>query len=42
MRLEQRIGRVDRIGQRRRVHVFQLVSTGTGETGLLERLSPRG
>ena len=41
MRLEQRIGRVDRIGQRRRVHVFHLVSTGTGETRLLERLSAR-
>jgi hypothetical protein len=41
MRLEQRIGRVDRIGQRRRVHAFQLVSAGTGETGLLERLTAR-
>ena len=39
MRLEQRIGRVDRIGQRRRVHVFHLVSKGTGETRLLDRLS---
>ncbi|MEQ1910530.1 MAG: helicase-related protein [Vicinamibacterales bacterium] len=41
MRLEQRIGRVDRIGQRRRVHVFHLVSRGTGETRLLDRLSAR-
>ena len=41
MRLEQRIGRVDRIGQRRRVHAFQLVSAGTGETRLLERLTAR-
>ena len=41
MRLEQRVGRVDRIGQRRRVHVFYLVSKGTGETRLLDRLSVR-
>lgn len=41
MRLEQRIGRVDRIGQKRRVHVFHLVSAGTGEARLLERLSLR-
>lgn len=38
MRLEQRIGRVDRIGQRRRVHVVHLVSASTGETRLLRRL----
>lgn len=38
MRLEQRIGRVDRIGQRRRVHVFHLVSASTGEAELLRRL----
>ena len=31
MRLEQRIGRVDRIGQRRTVHAFHLVADGTGE-----------
>ena len=41
MRLEQRVGRVDRIGQRRRVHVFYMVSSGTGETRLLDRLSAR-
>jgi superfamily II DNA or RNA helicase len=39
MRLEQRIGRVDRIGQRRRVHAFHLVSDG--EARLLERLAAR-
>ena len=31
MRLEQRIGRVDRIGQRRRVHAFHLIAADTGE-----------
>ena len=31
MRLEQRIGRVDRIGQRRTVHAFHLIADGTGE-----------
>jgi superfamily II DNA or RNA helicase len=41
MRLEQRIGRVDRIGQRRRVHAFHLVSDRTGECRLLERLAAR-
>lgn len=41
MRLEQRIGRVDRIGQSRRVHVIHLVSKGTGELTLLDRLSAR-
>jgi superfamily II DNA/RNA helicase len=41
MRLEQRIGRVDRIGQRRTVHAFHLVSTGTGEEGLLLQLRER-
>lgn len=41
MRLEQRAGRVDRIGQTRRVHAFHLVSDGSGEGRLLERLSLR-
>ena len=41
MRLEQRIGRVDRIGQRRTVHAFHLVSAGTGEEGLLSQLRER-
>jgi superfamily II DNA or RNA helicase len=40
MRLEQRIGRVDRIGQNRRVHVFHLVADGS-ERQLLDRLSAR-
>ena len=37
-RLEQRIGRVDRIGQRRRVHVFHLVARDTAEVQILESL----
>jgi superfamily II DNA or RNA helicase len=41
MRLEQRIGRVDRIGQRRRVHVFHLIARDTVETHILERLKAR-
>jgi len=41
MRLEQRIGRVDRIGQRRRVHAFHLVADEAGEARLLGRLSAR-
>jgi len=41
MRLEQRIGRVDRIGQRRTVHAIHLVARGTGETALLTRLHAR-
>ena len=41
MRLEQRIGRVDRIGQRRTVHAFHLVARGTGETRILSRLRAR-
>jgi superfamily II DNA or RNA helicase len=41
MRLEQRIGRVDRIGQRRTVHAFHLIADGTGETRLLARLRGR-
>ena len=31
MRLEQRVGRVDRIGQSRRVHAFNLIARDTGE-----------
>ena len=38
MRLEQRIGRVDRIGQERRVHAFHLVSRGSGELRVLDFL----
>ncbi|HKT78945.1 MAG TPA: helicase-related protein [Vicinamibacterales bacterium] len=41
VRLEQRIGRVDRIGQRRRVHVVNLVARGTGEMRILERITAR-
>ncbi|HUR34450.1 MAG TPA: helicase-related protein, partial [Vicinamibacterales bacterium] len=40
MKLEQRTGRVDRIGQQRRVHVFHLVADGD-ESRLLNRLSER-
>ena len=41
MRLEQRIGRVDRIGQGRSVHVFHLIARGSGEPQLLSRLQSR-
>jgi superfamily II DNA or RNA helicase len=41
MRLEQRIGRVDRIGQRHAVHAFHLVARGTAETRLLTHLRER-
>ncbi len=41
MRLEQRIGRVDRIGQRRTVHAFHLVARDTGEGSILDRLKSR-
>ena len=41
MRLEQRIGRVDRIGQRQRVHALHLVAGGTAEASLLARLVDR-
>ncbi len=41
MRLEQRIGRVDRIGQGRRVHAFHLVLRGSGEERIVDRLAAR-
>jgi superfamily II DNA or RNA helicase len=41
MRLEQRIGRVDRIGQARRVHAFNLVARGSAEETVLARLAAR-
>lgn len=41
VRLEQRIGRVDRIGQPRRVHAFHLIAAGTSETRILRRLQAR-
>ena len=41
MRLEQRVGRVDRIGQSRRVRVINLVAADTAEAGLYARLARR-
>ncbi len=41
MRLEQRIGRVDRIGQRAVVHAFHLIAAGTAEAAILRRLQAR-
>jgi superfamily II DNA or RNA helicase len=41
IRLEQRIGRVDRIGQMRTVHAIHLVARGTAETRVLDRLKAR-
>jgi hypothetical protein len=41
MRLEQRIGRVDRIGQKRTVHAFHLIARDTTEARLLARLEDR-
>ncbi len=41
MRLEQRIGRVDRIGQQRRVHAFHLIAAGTEDLSLKARLVAR-
>jgi superfamily II DNA or RNA helicase len=41
MRLEQRVGRVDRIGQRRTVHAIHLVAADTGEMRVAERLRKR-
>jgi superfamily II DNA or RNA helicase len=40
-RLEQRAGRVDRYGQRRRPHVVHLVARGTAESIVLSRLEAR-
>ena len=40
-RLEQRIGRVDRIGQTRRTHLTLLMARDDAETGMLLRLSAR-
>jgi superfamily II DNA/RNA helicase len=40
-RLEQRIGRVDRIGQRRTVHVFHLIARQSYEMEVLNRLQKR-
>ena len=41
IRLEQRIGRVDRIGQQRTVHAFHLVARDTAEPRILDRLRSR-
>ena len=41
VRLEQRIGRIDRIGQRRRVHAVHLVGRDTAEHSVLRRLVGR-
>ena len=41
MRLEQRIGRVDRIGQTRTVHAFHLIGGDSGELKLLDELRER-
>ncbi len=41
VRLEQRVGRVDRIGQRRTVHAIHLVGRDTGEEEILARLAAR-
>jgi hypothetical protein len=40
-RLEQRIGRVDRLGQQRRVHAVQLVAMNTREESIGTRLDER-
>ena len=42
MRLEQRIGRVDRIGQRRTVHAIRMFHPGTIESRVLDHLRLRG
>jgi superfamily II DNA or RNA helicase len=41
MRLEQRIGRVDRIGQQRCVHAIHVVGAATDEMRILQRLRSR-
>jgi len=41
MRLEQRIGRVDRLGQTRRVHAIHLVADATAEERVVRRLIVR-
>jgi superfamily II DNA or RNA helicase len=41
VRLEQRIGRVDRIGQRKVVHAIHLVGRGTADAVVLDRLAAR-
>jgi len=41
LRLQQRIGRVERIGQSRRVHAVHLLAVGTAEESHVERLLAR-
>ncbi len=41
MRIEQRIGRVDRIGQRRSVQIYNFAATGTIEERILQVLQQR-
>jgi superfamily II DNA or RNA helicase len=41
LRLEQRVGRVERIGQRRRVHAVHLIAAGTSEEATVYRLLRR-
>jgi superfamily II DNA or RNA helicase len=41
LRLEQRVGRVDRLGQARRVHAIVLVARGTGDVGVAKALDVR-
>jgi superfamily II DNA or RNA helicase len=41
LRLEQRIGRVDRLGQQRRVHAIGLVGRGTAEEAVVAALMAR-
>jgi hypothetical protein len=41
VRLEQRVGRIDRIGQRRRVHALHLVGRDTAERYVFDRLADR-
>jgi hypothetical protein len=41
MRLEQRIGRVDRLGQSRTVHAIHLIARGSSEARTLKRLEAR-
>jgi SNF2 family DNA or RNA helicase len=41
VRLEQRIGRIDRIGQRKDVHVLNMATWNTVEQDMYERLSER-
>jgi superfamily II DNA or RNA helicase len=41
LRLEQRVGRVDRLGQPRRVHALNLIATGTHDAVMVGRLHAR-